>query len=91
MPKKDTWLTGREIEVAEAIMKYDSVTEASKELGLKPSTLYSVIYRIRQKLTRSRFDVNRINSWRKKSRTMARLLVPYMKIVITSELPEGED
>jgi hypothetical protein len=87
---RESWFTPYEVKVAKAIIRYGSVKLASQTLGVTPITIYSVIYRMRRKITKSRFTVNVANSWRKQSRTLARLLVPYAKIVITEGMMPEE-
>ena len=96
LPKKKrdlkTWFSDREYEVLKTIARFDSVNTAAHELNLAPSTLYSVIYRAREKISKSRVTVNQTNNFRQRSRALARLLVPYMKITITSEMvPDDGD
>jgi len=87
---RESWFTPYEVKVAKAIIRYGSVRLASKMLGVTPMTIYGVVYRMRRKITKSRFTVNVANSWRKQSRTLAKLLVPYAKIVITEGMMPEE-
>jgi len=86
--ENESWLTDREIEIADTLTRFDSVQQAARELNLSTATVYTVLFGIRKKLTKSRFTVNKVNNWRKSSRVMARLLVPYYRLKISVE--EGE-
>jgi transposase len=88
MKENESWLSDREIEIADTMCRFDSVEQAARELDISAVTIYTMLFRIRKKLTKSRFTVNKVNNWKKSSRVMARLLVPYYRLKISVE--EGE-
>jgi len=85
-----SWLTPYEERILEAIIECGSVKAAAVELNLAIQTIYNVLHRIRVKLVKSQNTVNKINVYKKQSRTLKRLLIPIQRVK-PLEIEEGEE
>ncbi len=71
-----SWLTPYEERILEAITERGSVKAAAVELDIAVQTIYNILHRVRKKLLKSQNTVNKINVYKKRSKTLKRLLVP---------------
>jgi hypothetical protein len=78
--------------VLEAILEEGDVKSAAYELKVMPSTIYTVIHRVRFKLVKAQNTVNRCNRLKQKSHTLRRLLVPLTRVAVpVDKAEEGEE
>ena len=86
-----SWLSPYEERILEAIKEEGDVKSAAFELKIQPSTIYSVVSHIRLKLVKSQNTVNQMNTVKKKSHALRRLLVPIQRVSIPASEAEGSD
>jgi transposase-like protein len=58
----------------EALVKYNSIKEASKALGTSPQTLYNWLYQFRNKYKKRRGWVNSVLAQRRRTNFMRKIL-----------------
>lgn len=83
-----SWLSPYEERILEAIIENGNVGAAASELKIAKSTVYSVLSSVRVKLAKSQNTVNKVNNFKKQSRTLKRLLVPVQKVEIPESVEE---
>jgi hypothetical protein len=83
-----SWLTSYEERILEAIIEEGTVKAAALKLMIAPPTIYNILSRVRRKLVKSQNTVNKLNVYKKQSRTLKRLLVPIQRIKIPEEEEE---
>lgn len=73
-------LTEREKKVLDAIARSVDAKAAANILGLSPSTVYNMLYRIRKKYVDARKFVNTILAYRRKSPKLDMVLSKRLKL-----------
>ena len=91
-----TWLSNYEERIMRAISEEGDVRSAAYALKITPSTIYSVLNKIRVKQVKSQNTVNTLNVARRKSLALRRLLIPLQKVPVqeaeeTEEETEAEE